>query len=165
MVGDGSLRRLRGIVKNALVWGAGWSGFSLAVFCVLRLAGVTSASWMQGVGLAARFAIVGAVAGAAFSTVVRLLYYGCHLRDISSVRFGIGGAVVTGVFVPLFLQAMNLISGDDLVPWRFVLDDAVWTAVLGGIVAGGSMKLAQRPPALSGRSTQHQLDEKSNPES
>ena len=117
-------RRLRGLMRNALVWGAGWSAFSLAVFATLRLAGVSHASWTQGLGLSARFGIVGAVAGGAFSSIIRLVYHGRRLRDINWVRFGIAGAVVTGVFVPLFLQTMNLISGDGLVPWRLVLDDA-----------------------------------------
>ena len=151
-------RRLRGLVRNALVWGAGWSAFSLAVFATLRLAGVSHASWTQGLGLAARFGIVGAVAGGAFSSIIRLVYHGRRLRDINWVRFGIAGAVVTGVFVPLFLQTMNLISGDGLVPWRLVLDDALWTAVLGGVVAGGSLKLAQRADASGAATHQDQLD-------
>ena len=151
-------RRLRGLMRNALVWGAGWSAFSLAVFATLRLAGVSHASWTQGLGLSARFGIVGAVAGGAFSSIIRLVYHGRRLRDINWVRFGIAGAVVTGVFVPLFLQTMNLISGDGLVPWRLVLDDALWTAVLGGVVAGGSLKLAQRADASEAATHQDQLD-------
>ncbi|HKW11732.1 MAG TPA: hypothetical protein VJO33_15200 [Gemmatimonadaceae bacterium] len=153
MFGENGWRRLRGVVRNALVWGAGWSTFSFGMFTILRLFGVfPSATWVQGLGLAARFGIVGAVAGGAFSTVIGFLYRGRRLREISWVRFGIAGALITGVFVPLFLQAMNLISGDGLVPWRLVLDDALWTAVFGGVVAGGSLKLAQRADALAGRS-------------
>ena len=151
-------RRLRGLVRNALVWGAGWSAFSLAVFATLRLAGVFHASWTQGLGLAARFGIVGAVAGGAFSTIIRLVYHGRRLRDINWVRFGIAGAVVTGVFVPLFLQTMNVLTGDGLVPWRLVLDDALWTAVFGGVVAGGSLRLAQRAEAVAAGAGYDQLD-------
>jgi hypothetical protein len=66
--------------------------------------------------------------------------------------------VVTGVFVPLFLQAMNLLSGDGVVPWRLVLDDALWTAVFGGVVAGGTLKLAQRGEALAGGTLKDQLE-------
>lgn len=43
----------------------------------------------------------------------------------------------------LFLQLMNWLSGDGQVPWALVLDDIPLTAVLGGIAAGGSLKLAQ----------------------
>ena len=160
MFGDNRFRRLRGLVTNALVWGAGWSTLALVVFSTLRLTGIIPerVSWLEGLGLAARFGIVGGVAGAAFSAVIRLVYYGRRLRDINWVRFGIAGAVVTGVFVPLFLQTMNLISGDGLVPWRLVLDDALWTAVLGGVVAGGSLKLAQRADASGAATHQDQLD-------
>jgi hypothetical protein len=67
--------------------------------------------------------------------------------------------VVTGVFVPLFLQLMNLISGDGLVPWHLVLDDGVWGAVFGGVVAAGSLKLAQRADAISAGLSHDQLDD------
>jgi hypothetical protein len=154
-----SFRRLRAALRNALVWGGGWSALALAVFSILRLAGILpSGSWVQGLGLAVRFGIVGFVAGGAFSGIMRLAYHGRRLRDIKWVRFGIAGGVVTGVFVPLFLQAMNLISGDGLVPWRLVLDDALWTAVFGGLVAGGSLKLAQRADALTPGPSQDRLD-------
>jgi hypothetical protein len=62
------------------------------------------------------------------------------------------------VFVPLFLQAMNILSGDGMVPWRLVLDDAIWTAVFGGVVAGGTLKLAQRGEALAAGTVKDQLD-------
>jgi hypothetical protein len=118
----------------------------LAVFAVLRLVGIIPerVSWIQGLGLAARFGIVGFVAGAAFSSVVRMVYHGRRLSDINWIRFGIAGGIVAGVFVPLFLQMMNLLSGDGLVPWRLVLDDGIWAAVFGGVAAGGSLRLAQR---------------------
>jgi len=151
MFGDNRFRRLRGLVTNALVWGAGWSTLALVVFSTLRLTGIIPerVSWLEGLGLAARFGIVGGVAGAAFSAVIRLVYYGRRLRDINWVRFAIAGAVATGVFVPLFLQTMNVLTGDGLVPWRLVLDDALWTAVFGGVVAGGSLRLAQRAEAVA----------------
>jgi len=159
MFGENGLRRLRGLVKNALVWGAGWSALAFGVIAILRLTGVISGgSWREALGLAARFGIVGAAAGAAFSTVIGLAYHGRRLRNISWVRFGIAGAVVTGVFVPLFLQAMNVLSGDGMVPWRLVLDDAIWTAVFGGIVAGGTLKLAQRGKALAPGTALEQID-------
>jgi hypothetical protein len=57
--------------------------------------------------------------------------------------------VITAVFVPLFLQTMNLLSDGHLVPWRLVLDDSLWTGVLGAVAAGGSLKLAQRSRAMA----------------
>jgi hypothetical protein len=145
MSGENRWRRLRAAVGNALVWGAGWSAAAFAVLVTMRLAGAApDVSWLYVVGLAARFGIVGTIAGGAFSAVIGVLYRGRRLSEISWLRFGIGGAVITGVFVPLFLQAMNLLSGDGLVSWGLVLDDAVITAAFGGVAAALSLKLAQR---------------------
>lgn len=146
MVDGNGFKRLRGAFRTALVWGAGWAAAGLAVFTILHVTGIVSekVSWAQALGVAARFGIVGFVSGAAFSGFVRFVYRGRRLADISWVRFGIAGGVVTAVFVPLFLQAMNMLSGDGMVPWRLVLDDSVLTGVFGAVVAGGSLKLAQR---------------------
>ena len=143
---DGSIRRLRGAVGNALVWGAGWFALALSAFAALHVVGMVpeTVSWLDAVGMAIRIAVIGTVSGGAFSTVIGLLYRGRRLSEISPVRFGVAGGVVTGVFVPLFLQAMNLLSGDGMVPMALVLDDAVWTAVFGGVAAGATLRLAQR---------------------
>jgi hypothetical protein len=144
MAVDTILRRLRGVLGNAMVWGIGWFTAALAVFATVRLlGGFPDTSLLEGLETAGRFGIVGGVAGAAFSSVIRLVYHGRRLSDISWVRFGLGGAAVTGLFMPVFLQTMNLLSGTGLVPWTLVLDDAVLTAVFGGVAAGGSMKIAQ----------------------
>ena len=159
------LRRLRGAVRNGLVWGAGFAVLGFGLFSVLRLTGVlTRGDWVDGLGLAARMGIVGFIAGGAFSSVIRLVYHGRRLRDINWIRFGIAGGVVTGVFVPLFLQAMNVLTGGHLVPWRLVLDDGVWATVFGAIAAGGSLKLAQRADAANTRKNQDQLDEADSPD-
>ena len=158
MSAENRWRRLRGAMGNALVWGAGWSAAAFAVLAAMRLSGAEAdASWLDIVGLSARFGIVGTVAGAAFSAAIGVLYRGRRLSEISWLRFGIGGAVITAVFVPLFLQAMNLLSGDGLVAWGLVLDDAVITAVFGGVAAALSLKLAQRADlALHGSRTDEQ---------
>jgi hypothetical protein len=145
------MRRVRAVLRNALVWGAVWAAAPAAVFIGLRLTGIAgSVSWHDGFGLAARFGIVGFVAGAAFSTVVGFAYRGRRLADMSWWRFGIAGGVVTAIFVPLFLQTMNLVTGGHIVPWHLVLDDSIWTGILGAVAAGGSLKFAQR--SLASRS-------------
>jgi hypothetical protein len=145
---------------NALVWGIGWCGLAFAVLATLRVAGIlpADASWAGVLGLAVRFGIVGFIAGGAFATFIRLRYRGRRLSEISWVRFGMAGGVVTGLFVPAFLQTMNLLSGDGLVPWALVLDDALTTAVLGGAAAGGSLRLAQRAEAALAGGTQDRVD-------
>lgn len=138
-------RRLRGALGNALVWGVGWFAFALAGFAVLRFVGIAPAalSWLDALVLATKGGFIGSIAGGAFSGFIGLYYHGQRLSEISCVRFGIVGGVATGLFVPTFLQTMNLLSGDGLVPMELVLDDAIWTAAFGGASAGGSLKLAQ----------------------
>ena len=103
MAVDTFFRRLRGAFGNAIVWGVGWSTAALALFGTLGLTGIIDVSWEDVLITAFRAGIVGGVAGGAFSSVIRLVYHGRRLSEISWVRFGIGGAVVTGLFVPVFL--------------------------------------------------------------
>jgi hypothetical protein len=150
MDADNIIRRLRGAAGNAVVWGASWAALGLAAFAALKVAGILSGtvSWADSLFIAVRFGLVGGISGGAFSLVIGLLYQGRRLSDLRAVRFGIGGGIMAGLFVPAFMQAMNLLSGDGMVPMRLVLDDAPWAAVFGAIAAGGSLKLAQRAHAL-----------------
>jgi hypothetical protein len=149
MFDDGTSRRLRGAIGNALLWGAGFAAFGAATLVALRLTGIVHGrlSWLGLLGMAVRFGFWGVVAGGAFATVVRLVYRGRRVSNIGWVRFGIIGGLVTGAFVPLFMQLMNVLSGDGMVAWGLVLDDAVWATVFGAVAAGGSMRLAQRARA------------------
>ena len=157
---DTLFRRLRGAFGNAIVWAGGWFIAALAVFATVRvLGGFPDTSLAEGLETAVKFGIVGGIAGAAFSSVIRLLYHGRRLSEISWVRFGIGGAIVTGVFMPLFFQTMNLLSGDGLVPWTLVLDDAVLTAVFGGAAAAVSLKIAQHAVSELPAGTEDQVDQ------
>ena len=100
-------------------------------------------SWLNVIPLAVKFGVVGTIAGAAFSVVVSVFYHGRRLSEISWVRFGIAAGVVTALFVPAFLQTMNLISGSGLAPWGDILDDIPATALFGAIAAASSLRLAQ----------------------
>jgi hypothetical protein len=143
---DEDLLGLRGILRNAFLWGAAWAAFAFTMFAVLHLGGLSprAASWARGVAIAVKFGVVGAVAGAAFPVLMRLVYRRQRFAEIGWVRFGLIGGCVTGLFLPLFLQAMNLLSGDGLVPWSLVLDDAAIGLVLGGAAAVGSLWLVRR---------------------
>ncbi len=158
MAADSTVRRLRGAFGNALVWGAGWFAAALAAFGALRVVGILTVPWADVLVTASKAGIIGSVAGGAFSSVIRLLYHGRRLSEISWVRFGIGGGVVAGLFVPVFLQLMNWLSGDGLVPLELVLDDGLLAAVFGGAAAGGSLKLAQRVDTSLPGGTEHQVD-------
>jgi hypothetical protein len=73
---DNLLRRLRGAVGNALVWGASWSATAFVVTLALRAAGAIpgSGSWLDAFAIGARFGLVGAIAGGAFSLAIGLVY-------------------------------------------------------------------------------------------
>lgn len=150
MNADSIFTRLRAALGNAVVWGAGWAALGLAAFAALKVTGNLPASviWLDGLLIAARFGFMGGIVGGAFSAFVGLLYRGRRLAEISAVRFGIGGGMLAGVFVPAFLQTMNLLSGDGFVPMGLVLDDIPYAAVFGAIAAGGSLYLAKRAQTM-----------------
>ncbi len=144
------LRRLRGAVGNALVWGAGWFAFATAVFSVQQLFGLADPtdSWLDVFRSAAKFGVMGTIAGGAFSTFIGLWYRGRRVSEISWVKFGLGGGLVTGLFVPTFIFVMRLISGDDFLPLRHLVFNGMVSAVLGGAAAAVSMKIAQLSQGL-----------------
>jgi len=140
----GLLSRLRGALGNALVWGAGWFTAAIAVVGTLRIVGIfPGLRWFDVLGLGIRVGVVGVFAGAAFAGAISVLYRGRRLGELSAVRFGIGGALVSGLFIPPFLQLLNILSGTGPIPWRLLLDDVLLVAVLGAMAAAGSLKLAQ----------------------
>ena len=151
--------RLRAVLRTALTWGAAWAVAGGALVAAVSLFDPNPAieSLPERVGLAllggmawgVRFGIAGAVIGTAFASVIRLRYRGRRLADISPLRFGLLGAVVGGVGVPLYLQSMNVLFGDGPIAWRLVTDDARWATVFGGVVAAGSILLARRADGLS----------------
>jgi hypothetical protein len=139
-------RRLRGAIGNVFVWGAGWTVLALAVFAVLKVSGFLSPEviWIDGLGIAARLGVMGGIVGGAFSLAIGTLYRGRRLAEMSALRFGVGGGVMAGLFVPLFLQTMSVLSGGGLMAPGLLLDDAALAALFGAVAAGGSLRLAQR---------------------
>ena len=137
-------RRLRGIVGNAVVWGIGWGLLGFVTTFALGLTGVIERVWwLDAVGMGIRIGVVGGIAGAAFSAFIALAYRGRRIQDISPLRFGIGGALVSAVGLPLFMQTMNVLSGDGPVPWQHIRGDVLMLAAFGGVAAAFSLKLAQ----------------------
>ena len=151
-------RRLRAVLRNAVTWGAAWAAAGGALVAGVSLfdPALAAESLPARIGLSllggamwgVRFGIIGAVIGAAFAAVVRAGYRGRRLADISPVKFGLLGAVVGGVGVPLFLQTMNVLSGDGPIAWGLVGDDAIWATLFGGVAAAGSILLARRAERL-----------------
>jgi hypothetical protein len=137
------VRIIRGAVGNALVWGGAWFVSALGIFATLKLIGVAHGPWDGALRGAAMFAVMGTITGTAFSTYIGLRYRGRRLTEISWVRFGISGGILTGLFVPTFISIMRFLSGDPMLPLQALLFNGAVTAVLGGGAAGASMKLAQ----------------------
>lgn len=145
---------LRAVLRNAATWGAAWAAAGGGIVGILALFEPSAAidSLPERVGLAAfaavawgvRFGLAGAVIGTAFALAVRVGYRGRRLADIGPLRFSALGALVGGVGVPLYLQTMNVLSGDGPVAWNLVSDDAMWASVFGAVVAAGSILVARR---------------------
>jgi hypothetical protein len=94
---SGTIRRLRAIALNGLVWGSAW------FLGVMSLA--TAANFFEGRGLliagwelAVPGGILFTVAGVAFSSVITLVLRGRKLSELNWIRFGLGGAVVSFFF-------------------------------------------------------------------
>lgn len=143
MSGEDWWRRIRAALGNSLVWGGAWGIVGFLLPLVLGVLGIFPLDLMAALSLAGRFAVVGAVVGGAFSAFIASGVLGRTLSDISLLRFTLGGGVVAGIFVPLFLQLMNLLSGQGLVPWELVLDDVWLSAVVGSLAAGGTLAAAR----------------------
>jgi hypothetical protein len=160
MPSENRFRRLRGTFRNSLVWGTIWGVLGTGVASVMRLIDKIPFGYalLDGLGMGIKIGVIGGIAGAAFFAFMSVVYRGKRLSEISWLRFGIGASIVTGLFVPGFLQAMNLLTGGDLVAWNLLADDLVLSAVFGGITAAGTMILAQRDEAAHPVTVQELLE-------
>jgi hypothetical protein len=148
----GTLRRLRAIALNGLVWGGAW------FLGVMTMA--TTANFIDGRGflvdgweLAVPGGILFAVTGAAFSTVITLVLRGRKLSELNWIRFGLGGGVVSFLFLPTLVSVLRALSGDDMLPFTKLLGTGALGFMFGGVAAAGTLKLAQLADAyLPGRS-------------
>ncbi len=148
---------LRAAVGNALTWGVAWGGAAFAVLMAVKVFGA-DVSWQEGLGLAGRFAVIGAVSGMAFSAVIRRSYRGRRLADISCWRFGLRGGMATALFIPCFLSVMRLLGGEGILPLEFWLSNMTVGAVFGSIAAGGTVKVAQLAGRVLPRGSRDHLD-------
>jgi hypothetical protein len=143
---DEKPRRLWAIIKNAVTWGVTWGALGTAVATVFRLNDKIPFvnALLDGIGMGVRIGVVGAFTGAAFAAFISLAYRGKNLREISPLRFGTGGAILAGAFVPAWMETMSLLTGGGLVPFDLINGDIVYSALFGGITAAGTMIMAQR---------------------
>jgi hypothetical protein len=147
-------RRLRGVVRNAVAWGAAWFTLGFVGIIAMRTIGVVVpawVTWLDALGMSIKIGVMGGITGGAFAAFISLFYRGRRLSEIDWVRFGIGGGIVAGLFVPTFMVLANLFTGDS-VPFDAIRGDIVMATLFGGVTAGASMWLAQRgqaPPSAN----------------
>jgi hypothetical protein len=138
-------RRLTGAVKNGVVWGVNWFALAFVTIVGLRTIGVVVPAEIgvpDAIGMALRVGIAGGMAGGAFALFISRFYRGRRLSEINWVRFGLGGAVVSELFILAFFAITSL--GNGFPALNDIVSDLVIAAVFGGIAAGASMWLAQR---------------------
>ena len=138
-------RRLRGTIGNAVAWAIGWTILGFATTMVLRMTGIVDAplSVRDAVGMGLKIGVGGGIAGTAFSAFIAFAYRNRRIQDISWLKFGVGGAVVTAVIITGFIQGASLLGGGGLVPWRYLDSTLAMFAVFGFSAAAISMKIAQ----------------------
>jgi hypothetical protein len=141
-----SVRRLRAIALNGLVWGGAWFVGVMLLATVANLVDPPAAGvvrWGEGLELAVPGAILFTVAGMVFSAVITLVLRGRRLAEISWIRFGLGGGAVSFLFLPTFISVMRFFSGDGMLPLTKLLGTGALGLVFGGVAAAGTLKLAQ----------------------
>jgi hypothetical protein len=144
----GILRRLRGAVGNALVWGGVWSGTTFTVSMIYTLAGLSGASfswsYLKAILLFSGFqGAVGFVTGGAFSAYFVGAFRGRSLDNLNPWRAALGGALVTVPFVLLLKIWSNSMLGYEWIFLSELLRPVAYSAALGGLTAFSSVRLAQ----------------------
>lgn len=159
MTGSDLIRRLRGLVGNALFWGVTWFVGVMVVSTVLRFLGMVGGSWLGQVMVSGRFAVIGTITGTAFSLFIGIRYHGRRLTEISWLRFGIGGGIVAALFVPTFIIVARFLSGDAFLAWSHLIQNGLIVGAFGGVSAAASLKLAQvGERALPGSEQRQELE-------
>jgi hypothetical protein len=159
MAGEGRFRRLKGAIGNAFVFAAGWTITAFIVWLGLREAEfVPNLSILDGIGMSIRFGFMGFITGAVFPTFMRYAYSGKRLSETSWPKFALVAGLITGLFVPTFMQGMNVLSGDGMVDFSLIRMDIVAAALFGALAAGVSLKLAQYADKLFPETFQYHLD-------
>ena len=131
------LRRIRGAVGMGLAWAAVWGGVGALIEVVTMVLGISSA--IAVLELAAAFAIMGFIGGAAFSVVLGIAEGRRRFDEMSLSRFAGWGAVGG-----LLMMALVLAVSASAVTLPFVLVAGVVGALMGAGSAAGSLALARR---------------------
>ena len=152
------LRRLRGALGNALVWGSAWFLAAFPLTAVFWMFGLMSGVpiWAFALGTAQTLAGMGFLAGGAFSLFLGIAGRHKRLEDLGPTRIALGAGALTGVLVPAFGVVVNAFGG-----YPVTVEPAVMVGMISGGLAGvsalGTIKVAQRALA-SGHEGNGELD-------
>ena len=155
------LRRLRGALGNALVWGGMWFGstFALLLGPYFLGSGRTDLSWQV---LRVLFeaslliGLVGFVTGSAFSAYVASAFRDRKIEDLSPARFALGGSLVPIPIILLLKMWLSAAMGDGWIFMSELVVPVTFAATLGALTGYGTAKLAQK--AMSPGESQDELE-------
>jgi hypothetical protein len=146
------LRRLRGAIGNTLMWVIGWTVLGFVTMLAYRMTGVAGApgTIFDAALIGLKIGLGGGIAGTAFSLFIALAYRNRRIQEISALKFGVGGALVTAAAITAFVQGASILGGGGLVEWEYMVPTVPMFAVFGFVAAAASMKLAQIATRTSG---------------
>lgn len=148
------VRRLRGALGNALVWGAGWFVAAYGLFTGYAiLSPRTPVSWvlsMMALFGAVRIGLMGALMGGLFSVYLAANFRHQRLEDIGAGSFALGAGLVTALPFLVLILISQLTTGEPFF-LRDALEPLIYPVAVGTITGYGTIKLAQRglPPGAS----------------
>lgn len=154
----GFLRRLRGAIGNAVVWGVSWFGVSFALLTTGYLAGAVfpmADPWRLILLVATSSGVSGFLTGGLFSGYLGVVYRDRPLLGIRKSRFALGGALVAGLSSALVSVGTGSFAG---FPIGFIAVSVVQTAVFGGITAGVTIAMAQRAARIAVGGAERELE-------
>ena len=147
------LRRLRGAFGTALTWAGAWFGAGFLFITLNHVLGVipfrlyTELPFFGALRYAMQMAVVGLATGGAFSLYVATTFKSKTFRDLTPLRFALGGGLVA---VLLTLALLGVSPGYGVL----LLSDLVVPLVMAGLLGGGtgyaSIILARRALSQNG---------------
>ena len=141
------LRRLRGALGNALIWGGVWSGATFTVWAgsmILYNVPLSLGVLTGAIAFSAFQGAIGFVTGGAFSAYVAGTFRERRIEDLSPGRFALGGALVAIPFALLLQIWTSSVLGFEWIFMSQLITPALSSAALGGLTGYGTAKLAQR---------------------
>lgn len=136
------LRRVRGVLGNALTWGIAWFAAGLAITTTLLLIGPrpASAGWWVVFAIAKTVGVTGFITGGVFSLYLGVVHRDRQLHELRAGRLALaGGVIASGLSVGLLVA-----NGGLILPMQAVIGEGLIAAALGALTAGGTIRLSQR---------------------